>query len=89
MSKYLVYDELNGERADAREFEAMTPQHAAEQYAEQDRDGHTDGIYRAPQPLMVEDVSSRRFRVRVMVEMEPRWCAYDTEVLGSQKSEAT
>ncbi len=33
MSKYLVYDELNGERADAREFEAMTPQHAAEQYS--------------------------------------------------------
>ena len=77
MTWWLVWDEINAEKEDARSIQARLPLQAAVAYAEQDSDGYTDGLYHeCPQPIVVEDrIVGTRYRFDVSAEMEPRFVA--------------
>ena len=85
MSAYQVWDELNGEEEYAHAvFNACSPEEAARLYAENDRDGYTEGLYHmSAQPISVRcpDGTLKRFQVRA--ELEPRFIA--TEMGGSRR----
>lgn len=78
MTKFKVWDELNGDLSDADDIEAVDAQAAAEKFAAYDQGGHTDGLYQHPQPIMVvePDGSVRKFMVEL--ELTPSYRA--TEV---------
>lgn len=62
---WTVWDEINGEPEDARRIEATSSERAALQYAEDDHDGHIDGLYQRSHPILVRgpDGSLRRHQV--------------------------
>lgn len=55
MVEFIVWDPLNDDRDDAKTIEAWSPIGAAEAFAVEDGDGHTDGLYE--HPIAVEDPS--------------------------------
>lgn len=52
--EFKVWDPFNSERGEAVEIEARSPIAAAEWYAKDDVDGHTDGLYSTEHPIAVE-----------------------------------
>lgn len=91
MKKFRVWDELNEDREDATEVEDFSVIDAAKSYAEDDTDGHTDGVYlhrnnpvhdlhRNGHPLIVEDADGNRTRYHVgVVEFSPVYGAVPVE----------
>ncbi len=77
MSVYYVWDELNGERDEAKSIEATNPMRAALTYAENDCDGWTDGLYResCSQPIVVENEGGHRQTYAVEAELVPHFRA--------------
>lgn len=71
---FYVWDALNGEPGDAKAIEASSPEEAACEYADNDWDGLTDGLYRdCSQPLIVvSDGGKEQWRVEVSAEMVPK-----------------
>lgn len=85
-NEFLVWDELNCHEEDAEDhgkvFAARDEKDAARSYAENDSDGHTDGLYHGcPQPLVVMNAIGRKFRVEVEAEMVPRFRVVKRELL--------
>lgn len=94
MDTFKVWDEINSEEECAFDVQAFDAEDAAKTYAEEDTDGHCDGIYyaergdaighdlkRRGQPICVRcpDGSLRRFAVGV-VEFEPVYGAEELPV---------
>ena len=52
---YKVWDKLNGSRETAHDIEAYDAQSAAEKYADEDVDGHIEGLYADCHPICVLD----------------------------------
>jgi hypothetical protein len=76
MTLYKVWDELNSELEFAEEIEASRPDLAAELYAEQDADGHTDGLYQdTAQPISVQGPDGKVHRFEVIAEYSPTYTA--------------
>ena len=71
-----MWDELNFHIADAAECGTVVVSEDAEmaamQYAENDHDGWTDGLYHeCPQPIMVRDSKGQKSRFEIGAEMVP------------------
>lgn len=69
--RFLVWDALNGdgdEDGEHRFIDADTPSEAAEAYAEQDRDGLTDGLYTTAHPIVVREPNGIEHRFNVSAE---------------------
>lgn len=79
MNTYLVWDELNDSEETASEIEGMDPADAAENYAEQDVDGQTDGIYcgPTPKPISVKSPDGTVKRFGVHAESQPVFYAVE------------
>lgn len=81
MTQVLVWDPLGEDERDARVFEDgdILTEHDAEyyacQYAEEDSDGHLDGIYTEGRDLKVKLPDGRVFDVSVHCELEPQFYA--------------
>ncbi len=76
MIVFKVWDELNGDLENADEIEATNPEHAAEMFAENDHDGHTDGLYHdTPQPISVQDPDGVVHRFEVQAEQTTHYFA--------------
>lgn len=74
---YLVWDHYNGDREDADRVEAVDMKAAALAYAENDRDGWTDGLYHSgSQPIVVERIEDGlRITYNVEAELVPHFRA--------------
>lgn len=86
VNEFLVWDELNCHIDDAETdgtvLVSEDPEMAAMEYAENDSDGWTDGLYqRCPQPIMVRDPKGRRFRFEIGAEMVPQFRVTKKETL--------
>ena len=69
--RFRVWDALNGdgdEDGEHRFIDADTPSEAAEAYAEQDRDGLTDGLYTTAHPIVVREPNGIEHRFNVSAE---------------------
>jgi len=71
---YKVWDKLNGSRETAHDIEAFDAQSAAEQYADEDVDGHTDGLYADRHDICVLDGETVR-TFEVIVDYSPTFYA--------------
>jgi len=79
-NQFLVWDNLNCTEEDAENGDggkvitAIDEGSAALQYAENDQDGYTDGLYHeCEQPIMVKDAIGRKYRFEIMAEMRPHF----------------
>lgn len=96
MSVYLVWDKLNSSREFARTIKADDPEEAAIEYAENDSDGLTDGLYighgcmplvsaKYGQPICVLDGENvRTFRVAI-VEFDPVFAAEEEDAVPTNQ----
>jgi len=85
VTTFLVWDPINDGREEGRNVEASSPLEAAEEFAAQDHDGQTDGMYRGHGwPVDVQDDDGRVWRYTVAwvedaklraVKVEGRGCA--------------
>lgn len=81
---FLVWDELNSSEEFAEEINAYDEEQAAIEYAEQDSDGNTEGIYynysnntSKQHPMMVKNIKTgiiKRYFVGI-IEFEPVFTA--------------
>ncbi len=66
MIDFLAWDPLNGTAAEGTHVEAHTPMEAAEEFARQDTDGQTDGMYDGGgDDVDVEDPDGRIWRYTI------------------------
>lgn len=73
MTTFLVWDPINDGREEGRNVEASSPLEAAEEFAAQDHDGQTDGMYRGHGwPVDVQDDDGRVWRYTVAWVEHPR-----------------
>ncbi len=71
-----VWEELHGERDEAKRIEATDPMSAAVTYAENDGDGWIDGLYHeGAQPIVVENEGRHRQTYAVQAELVPHFRA--------------
>jgi hypothetical protein len=75
VKRYLVWDHEGGEEPeDAVEHEAKSPEHAAEQHAEDDVDGQRDGVYSSGHKLRVADPEAgQTYECVVLLDMVSYW----------------
>jgi hypothetical protein len=75
MIKYKVWDTINSSEESAVEVEALSPDEAAETYADEDVDGGIDGIYSVQQghPLSVRGPDGVLHRYMVTVDYFPQF----------------
>ncbi len=75
MALYYVWDELNGTRESADEYDLSDPEYAAELYAEQDTDGNIDNVYSRGHVICVADRDGNLWRYTVTVDYDPVYSA--------------
>ena len=68
MGKFKVWDDLNGSERTAQEIEAFDAESAAIDYAENDVDGHADGLYTDEHGHPLDDVADDGLPIRVKDE---------------------
>lgn len=74
--KFACWDEVNLTEEEATRIDAYDSISAAEEYARQDVDGNTDGVYFSnEQPILVRHESGRLERFMVSAEATPVYSA--------------
>lgn len=75
MRAFKVWDKINGSSEEAEIIEAHYSSSAAEEYAEEDVDGHIEGTYGNGHPIMVQTESGKLYEYKVTMEVVPSFYA--------------